>query len=228
MRTLIDIFRREPPAVVGLTLGVALTAALVFLLTAPPEFQGSSDQALFGLLLGCAVLLQLVVVPLPQGATSFAGAALMGVGFLFGPAAAIIVGTVMAVVRLLASRGRVDRAVFDAGNFALSAAAAAAIYQAFSGHSFGTLLLAAAVAGVTYWAVNAVLLSLAMGLSEGTAPLQIVKERFAWSLPYVVITGLLAYGVVAVRPHGALASAAVALSAFLFVLLARQSRPRPG
>src|SRR5262249_29523693 len=108
-----------------------------------------------------------------------------------GVGPAMILGVVAGTVRFVASRGRVDRAIFDAGTLALAAAAGAGTYQLVAAletrpsDRFAPSLFAAAV----FYVVNAGLVSLAMGLSEHERPFQIWKRRLRWTTPWAIAAG---------------------------------------
>jgi hypothetical protein len=118
-------------------------------------------------------------------------------------------------------RTRVEfyKLVFDASNFALSAAAASLVFQALD----DVRLVAAAVAGVIYTAVNNGLLCLAMSLAEGMPMRAIWFERFHWARFHYVLFGPLALAAtVAYEQTGTAGLAAFALPPALMILSVRQ------
>jgi putative nucleotidyltransferase with HDIG domain len=71
------------------------------------------------------------------------------------------------------------------------------------------LLIAGPVAGLAYYAVNAVLLSVVMALSEGDRPVAVWRERLAWLWPHYVLYGGLASGLIAAERSLGLAAIGV-------------------
>src|SRR5437867_1512953 len=80
----------------------------------------------------------------------------------------------------------------------VSAAAAAILYRLLAGEAPNALLSVgpALVGGAAFLAINVGLLSLAMGLSEGTRPVAVWRERLRWMTPYGLASGPLAAALV--------------------------------
>jgi putative nucleotidyltransferase with HDIG domain len=128
-----------------------------------------------------------------RGSITVAGIGLLLVGFTFGIGAAAFTGILVAVVHGVRRRSRVHKILFNAGNFALAAAAGAGVY-ALWGHEGSALasLAPAFAAGVVFWAVNIGLITLAMSFSEGLDPWFVWNERFRWLTLHYLAFGPLA------------------------------------
>src|SRR5256714_10098364 len=100
----------------------------------------------------------------------------------------------MGVINLVARKGRLNRGVFDAAQFSLSAGAGAALFHLFGSEHWSPLLRVGPgiAAGAVYTAVNIGLLCLAMSLADGRSALDIWRERFRWTTPYSLASGPLA------------------------------------
>src|SRR5439155_14924494 len=139
--------------------------------------------------------LQLLAVPIyGRGSISVAAVGLLAAGFTLGPGVAVGVAVIVALVQWIRSRGRLHRALFDAANFTLAAAAAAFVYEGVRlatpstvGRAGGALL-----GGLVYFAINTGLLSLAMGLNENRAVSSVWRERFRWVSGHFLAFGPLA------------------------------------
>lgn len=223
MRTFYDNLRKEPPVVVGLIAVAAVAAGALFSATAGADLERvSAESSLFLLLAVCTVVFQLLAIPLPVGAASFASAPLLAAGFLFGPAAGMLLAIAASATRYVASRGLAHRAVFDGADLALAVGVGSGFYWTFADQSRLTLLAVAAVTGVTYWLVNVGLLSVAMSLSMGdTSAITLLRDRYAWLWPYMIATAWLALGAVFLHSYGTLAVIAAILPAAPLALLAR-------
>ncbi len=190
-----DMPRREPPPVYALIGLVAAAAGTVLASTAASSWLRLEQHAVFGsALIGTTLVLQLASIRVKgRFAVSFSSAGMLAVGFVLGPGAAIAVGVLAAVARLIASRGRLDRALFDAGNFALAAAGAAFAYDALGAGDWSPFarLGAALVAAASFYLVNTGLLALAMSGSENVNPLRLWRRRFGWMAPHALAAGSL-------------------------------------
>ncbi|HKP19666.1 MAG TPA: HD domain-containing phosphohydrolase [Gaiellaceae bacterium] len=184
---------RDPNVLISL---VACTATAIMAATAVSTWHAVSARP-WTFLTFCAltVALQLVQVEVyGRGATSFASAGLLAVGFVFTVGAVMIVAAVLGLVVLIARRGRLNRGVFDAAQFSLAAGAGTAIYHLIGADDWPSAarIAPALAAGAFYMVVNVALLSLAMSLAEGGKPLEIWRERFRWLTPYYLTAGPLA------------------------------------
>ena len=142
--------------------------------------------------------LQLLSVPVyERGGYSYSGAGMLAIGFMFGPGWAMVIGAAMGIVNLVRRRGKLNRGIFDASQWALAAGAGAVTYASLDpGGSLLARLPAAIVASVAFFIVNIGLLVAAMSISEGSDPRQVFVERFRWIIPYHLFSGPLAIALV--------------------------------
>ena len=145
--------------------------------------------------------LELVVLRLPcRGSLNFASLGLVFAAITLGPGPALVIGAIAGIVRWLRTRGLLHRAVFDAGNMAIAAGAAAVAYDAVTATSTSGLVqfAAAGAAGGIYVAINHGLVCIAMSVSESRSPLLVWRERFHWArfylLAFVPLAGSLTVG----------------------------------
>jgi HD-GYP domain-containing protein (c-di-GMP phosphodiesterase class II) len=120
---------------------------------------------------------------------------MLAAGFVLGPAAAVGIAVVTAFVHVMRRHARGHRAVFDVGNFALSSAAAAYVFQflASNGGQAYAYFAYAFVGGIVYKVVNVGLLCTVMSLDEGIPVGVVWRERFAWLTVHWTAYGPLAY-----------------------------------
>lgn len=175
---------------------VASTAAAIIALSAVDSWRAiSARPAVFLAFFGLTIALQLVQVEVyNRGATSFASAGLLAIGFLFTVGTSMVVAALLGVVVLIARRGRPNRGVFDAAQFSLAAGAGVLVFRAVGAESWppAARLGPALGASAAYMLVNVTLLSTAMSLAEGGRPLDVWAERFRWLTPYYLCAGPLA------------------------------------
>jgi putative nucleotidyltransferase with HDIG domain len=185
----------ESAHVVALIAAVASAATAVLVLSAAGAWTAVSGRPLaVGVFLAISVALMLAAVDVyGRGSITVAGIGLLLVGFTFGIGAAAFTGILVAVVHGVRRRSRVHKILFNAGNFALAAAAGAGVY-ALWGHEGSALasLAPAFAAGVVFWAVNIGLITLAMSFSEGLDPWFVWNERFRWLTLHYLAFGPLA------------------------------------
>jgi hypothetical protein len=179
--------------VAALIAAVAAAAAATCAAVAVPAAESIADHptTFVGFLIA-TVVLQTNVIDVPEeGAVSFASIGMLGTAFALGTGPAILVAAAAGVARFAASRGRLDRAIFDVGALALASAAASGTFilvgalDTQADDRFGPSLFAA----VAYFVVNVGLVSIAMGLSENASPFQIWKRRFRWMTPWALAAG---------------------------------------
>jgi putative nucleotidyltransferase with HDIG domain len=190
--------QRDPNVLISL---VAAAAAATIALTAVHMWHAVSARP-WTFLAFCALTvgLQLVQVEVyNRGATSFASAGVLALGFVFTVGTAMVVAAALGLIVLVARRGRLNRGVFDASQFALAAAAGVALFRATgaTGWSPAVQIAPAVAAGAAYMAVNTGLLSLAMSMTDGSRPLHVWRERFQWLTPYYLCAGPLAIALLA-------------------------------
>jgi putative nucleotidyltransferase with HDIG domain len=185
--------RRDPNVLISL---VASTATATLALSAVDIWHVVRERP-WSLLafLSLTLVLQLVSIEVyGRGSFSFAGAGLLALGFTFGVGCAMAAAAMMGIVNLVARRGRLNRGVFDAAQFSLSAGAGTAFFYALGADhwSAGARILPAAVAAAIYMLVNVGLLSLAISLADGQSQLAVWRERFRWLTAYYLAAGPLA------------------------------------
>ncbi len=157
-----------------------------------------------------------------RGATSFGSVGVLAVGFTFGVGAAMTTAVLMGAMTMLVRRGRLNRAVFDSAQFALAAGAGALAYTVVESTGAPGVLGAVAASGA-YMIVNVGLLSLAIGLADGTSPVEVWRERFRWLTPYYLAAGPLAYALtIAYERMGMTGLLAFALPPAMMMLSVRQ------
>ncbi len=185
--------RRDPNVLISV---VASAAAALIAILAVDSWRSVSSRP-WGLLafFVLTIVLQLVQVEVyNRGATSFASAGLLAVGFVFGVGAAMALAVLLGALVLVVRRGRLNRAVFDAAQFSLAAGAGAVVFHAVGAGDWGPAaqLAPAFAGGVMYMVVNVSLLTAAMSMAEARPPLDIWSERFRWLTPYYLAAGPLA------------------------------------
>jgi HD domain-containing protein/MASE9 protein len=150
----------------------------------------SADPRRVASMLALTLVLQLFSVPVyGRGGFGVSAIGILAAAFLLNTGTAMAVAVVVALVQLARRRTDLDKAIFDAGNLALAAGAAGITFHALAGSS---RLLAAAVAGCVYAALNNGLVCLAMSLAEKTNWRAVWQERFHWARFYFLLFGPLA------------------------------------
>ncbi len=188
---------RDAAASVNLLITLAAMAASVALALTLPHTLAvvgarPGEVAAF---LALTLALQLASVEVyGRGSISVSAIGLLASGFALGPAPAMAIGVMAALLQWIRKRGLLHRAIFDAANYSLSAGAAALVFHLLLtvDRSTPARLAAATLAGALYSGINNVLLCLAMGLSE-SLPLRVVwLERFHWARFHFLAYGPLA------------------------------------
>jgi response regulator RpfG family c-di-GMP phosphodiesterase len=185
------------PAVVGVLIGLlAATAAAAFVLTANDTWaQLSGHAAGIAAFLAATAVLQLVAAELyGRGTLSAADVGMLAIGFTFGPGPGMLAAVVLAGVHAAKRRTRPHRALFNAAMWALATGAATGGYHAVSGADSAPLAVLALslAAGVLFGAINVGLLTLVMSISEHVGPVSVWRERFRWTTPSYLASGLIA------------------------------------
>jgi putative nucleotidyltransferase with HDIG domain len=213
---------------------VALLIGLVTAATAAVTVATASGTAAvlahrpeeFVVFLGLALALQLFAIEVVGGGRIGVSAVAIlasGVALGVGPAIAIAIATA-GLNWLVHGRTLLHRGIFDIGNFAVSAAAGAAIFAAarWAGGEPG-LVLGSFAAGTTYSIVNNALLCLAIGATVEKPAREIWNERFRWARWHYMTFGPLALAcAVAYEEIGILGLAAFAFPPALVLLSVRQ------
>ncbi len=108
---------------------------------------------------------------------------------LFGPAAAAIVSVIACVVtQIVIQRRPADRVLFNICVFIITITAAGLAFEAFGGRSAASLaqlMLPIAACGLTYFAVNTLMVSAIVGLWKGESPWRVWQSTYAWTLTHL-------------------------------------------
>jgi thiamine transporter ThiT/5'-deoxynucleotidase YfbR-like HD superfamily hydrolase len=177
---------------VSALIGVVAASAAAGIAFALPTIAhtATADPRRVASMLALTLVLQLFSVPVyGRGGFGVSAIGILATAFLLNTGTAMAVAVVAALLQWARRRTELDKAIFDAGNFALAAGAAGMTFHALNGTS---RLLAAAVAGCAYAAVNNGLLCLAMSLAENADWRAIWRERFHWARFYFLLFGPLA------------------------------------
>ncbi len=170
----------------------ALTALAVAVGALSGPGRVGERPALFALLVCSVILLDLITLDLfGRGRISPGSIPVIALAALFGPCGPVLAEAAVALVRL-ARRERPLKAAFNFGSLALTGAVAATVFELISPVGDRGIIVAGLVAGLAYYAVNALLVTAVWALDEGIEPLAAWRERFAWSLPHHAIFGLAA------------------------------------
>jgi len=207
--------------VVLLVIGLAIVACAGLITASQGLFATASEQpARVGTLLALTLALQMFSVQVyGRGSVSVSAIGIVASAFLFDTGTTMAIAVLAAVAQWIRSRSELYKAVFDAANFALAAAAASLVFQAFSNWR----LPAAVLAGAVYVGVNIGVLCLAMSLAERTPWSTIWFERFHWARYHFALFGPLALAATIAYEHvGTAGLAAFALPPALMILSVRQ------
>ena len=193
---------------------LAATAAAGALVAALPSARDalSAHSVEFAVLLGVTLVLQTSSIRVPgRGSLSASSIGILACAFALGAGAAMVIAVAAALAQWVRRRGLLHRAVFDAANFALAAGAGGACFALLSpgGSVQPEHLVAAALAGAAFCAVNTGLLCVAMSLAESAAVLTVWRDRFSWATPHYLIAGPLALASVLAYQHVGLLGFAV-------------------
>jgi HD domain/MASE9 len=154
-----------------------------------------------------------------RGSVSVSAIGILASAFLFDTGTATAIAVLAALAQWTRSRGELYKAVFNAANFALSAAAASLVFHGLDGWR----LPAAVLAGATYAAVNNGLLCLGMSWAEHTTCSTIWFEQFHWARFHYALFGPLALAAtVAYEQVGTAGLVAFTLPSALMILSVRQ------
>jgi HD domain len=204
-----------------LVVGLAIVACAILV----AEFSGftaslSEKPGQIATLLGLTLVLQMFSVQVyGRGSVSVSAIGILASAFLFDTGTTMAIAVLATVAQSIRRRSEIYKAVFDAANFAVSAAAASLVFQALSDWR----LLAAVLAGVAFAVMNNGLLCLAMSFAEHTSARTIWFERFHWARYHFALFGPIAFAAtVAYEQTGTVGLAAFALPPALMILSVRQ------
>jgi hypothetical protein len=174
----------------------------------------------FALFVALTLLLQMLSVQVyGRGNVSVSAIGILASAFLFGTGATMAIAVVAAIAQWARSRSEFYKLVFDAANFAVSAAAASLVFQLLNEWR----PVAAIFAGAAFAATNNGLLCLAMSFSEQTSWRTIWFERFHWARFHFALFGPLALAAtIAYEQIGTAGLAAFALPPALLMFSVRQ------
>lgn len=180
----------------ALVIGAVLATTVTLWIVVRP-WEQVLDWFALGVLYALATVAQSLAIEIyGRGRISTSAILILAGGFIFGMPAALVMAPVVPVTIWVKNRGVLHRALFDLGDTALSAAAAAFVYQRLAAPLAGTgptlLFVPACVAAIAYYGVNVGLISIAIGLSEGRFPVEVWKEKFRWLFPHYLVFGMLA------------------------------------
>jgi hypothetical protein len=154
-----------------------------------------------------------------RGSVSVSAIGIVASAILFDTGTTMAIAILAALAHWLRRRKELYKGVFDAANFALSAAAASLVFQVLGEWR----LPAAVLAGIAYAVVNNGFLCFAMSLSEGTSWSKIWFERFHWARFHFALFGPLALAAtIAYEQVGTAGLVAFTLPPALMILSVRQ------
>jgi len=191
---------RRLAALVGLVSAVGIAAGVLGLL-----FGSNHDVfALLALVVLVGLGQALAIEVDDGGSISVSAAGSLAGAALFGPRAALVLAATTAIVEWSARRSEIHRVLFNIGALSLSSLAAAGVFAAGFQGTAGEFTTAAAglVAGLTYFAVNTGLLSVAIATEGHERIWRAWQERFAWLAPHWIVYGFVG-GVMAIAYHAA-------------------------
>jgi hypothetical protein len=207
--------------VVGLVIGLVI-AACVGLIVASQGIVTtvSAEPARVATLLALTLALQMFSVQVyGRGSVSVSAIGIVATAIVFDTGTTMAIAVLAAVAQWLRRQNELYKGVFDAANFAVSAAAASLVFQALDEWR----LLAAVLAGIVYAAVNNGLLCFAMSLAERTRWSKIWFERFHWARFHFALFGPLALAAtIAYEQIGTVGLVAFTLPPALMILSVRQ------
>jgi hypothetical protein len=207
--------------VVMLVIGLAIVACAGLIASTRELAATASEQPVrIATLVALTLALQMFSVQVyGRGRVSVSAIGILASAFIFDTGATMAIAVLAALAQWILSRSQLYKAVFDASNFALSAAAASLAFQALGDWR----LVAAVVAGAVYATVNNGLLCLVMSFAEHTPWRTIWFERFHWARFHFALFGPLALAAtIAYQQIGTAGLAAFALPPALMILSVRQ------
>ena len=152
----------------------------------------TAHPELMAILIAAVLVLDLVRIDIfERGTISPSAVPTLALAFIFGPVGPVAAEAAAAIVNLARGKELVKTA-FDFGALALAGAAAAGAFSAIPTDAVPLMLLAAALGGAAYYAVNVPLLAGVMALAEGVSPVGPWRERLAWLWPHYVAFGAVA------------------------------------
>lgn len=130
------------------------------------------------------------------GTVSVSFAAIFAAALMYGPTGAVALAIFIAVAHSVKRRPRGHQILFNAANHAISSTAAALTFALFGvqlrPENLPFLLAPALIAATVNYFLSTLLVSTAIGLSEGTPPWRVWKEQFRWLAVHYIVMGLFA------------------------------------
>src|SRR5438552_1201559 len=207
--------------VVGLMIGLVI-AACVGLIVASQGIVAtvSAEPARVATVLALTLALQMFSVQVyGRGSVSVSAIGILASAFLFDTGTTMAIALLAAIVQWARTRSQLYKAIFDAANFSLSAAAAALAFQLLGDWRLPAALLAGAVFAVA----NNGVLWLGMSFSEHTPWTTIWFERFHWARLHFALFGPVALAAtIAYEQIGTAGLVAFTLPPALMILSVRQ------
>jgi diguanylate cyclase (GGDEF)-like protein/putative nucleotidyltransferase with HDIG domain len=136
---------------------------------------------------------QALALEVDDGSISVSAVGAIAGAALFGPRAALAIAITTAAVEWSAKRYSFHYVVFNVGTLSLASLAAAGVFTAGFQGDIGRLIYVAAgiAAGATYFAVNMMLLSLAVAIEGHERWFSVFRERFAWLATHYLVYGFI-------------------------------------
>ncbi len=188
-----DRIRQTLPVLALASCVIAAATALLWMTTHAAGTAVPIRPALFILWVGLLVVTELTPVRMPRGGFMTVSSALdYAAIILFGPLAAAWIDVASGVVAHGVLRPRHPlRLAYNLATYVLAAFAAGAVYDGLGG-SFGSFVLnaqnlvALAGLGITYFAVNTGLVSLALAAESASDPWRVWQVNYRWTLRHLV------------------------------------------
>jgi diguanylate cyclase (GGDEF)-like protein len=224
---IVDMARATNPqhAMIFLQVLIAFAAAITLIAAIP--FRSEIDPATVVLLWGLVIVADLRSFELFGGST-FAVSVVphIAAGMLLGPAGALVVAPLSALVRGIHRRSRWYKVLFNCNVYVVAASCAAHVFRLTSPglsieHLIG-LLVPSVLAGLAYY-LHTLVIAAAMGTELQRNPLTIWKEQFRWLWPhYIVLSGTGLLLALAYTGFGAVGGAIFLVPTLMMHLVAKQ------
>ncbi|HEV8637062.1 MAG TPA: diguanylate cyclase [Chloroflexota bacterium] len=204
---------------------VAAAGLLVLLALAPAAVR--LDPAVLLLMAGLVVLAELRRLDLfDRSSFSLANVPVIAAGILLGPAGAAAVAPLSALVRGTTRRTVWYKIAFNAGNYVLAAAAAAAVFRfepvSVEPSRVAWLVAPAVLAGLVYY-LHSVVLAVAVGTELQINPLQLWASQYRWLWwQYVVLSVMALLLALAYSAFGLVGAAAFVVPPLMMRYVAKQ------
>ena len=132
-----------------------------------------------------------------QTRVSVSAALMLAAGVLYGASAAVPVALAIALA-CWAFRGKpISRLLFNGGLLVFTGVAAAAVYHGLIGllgSGEAAIVVSAVAAGLTMWAIGAVLVSLMIAATSDERATTVFRENYLWLFGHFAVMGFVAVG----------------------------------